>query len=106
MTTMISMQAQKRKAQPGEDQTRQQELCSAAAGCLSHMCQHSSARPAVQKAGGIIMLATLCDAAQQQPLEVVRNASAALASITVEAAVKVSLPANLLLILLNPYWSC
>lgn len=54
------------------------------------MCQHSSARPAVQKAGGIIMLARLCDEALQ-PLEVVRNASAALASITVEAAAKVRL---------------
>ena len=37
------------------------------------------------------MLARLCDPAQQQPQEVVQYASAALASITVEAAAKVPL---------------
>lgn len=83
------LQVQRQKAQPGEDLTGQHQVCSAAAACLSHMCQHTSARPAVQKAGGIIMLARLCDTAQQQPLEVVQYASAALASITVEAAAKV-----------------
>ena len=86
---MSVVQAQKQKAPPGDEQALQHQLCSAAAACLSHMCQHNSARPAVQKAGGIIMLARLCDAAQHQPLQVVRYASAALASITVEAAAKV-----------------
>ena len=80
------MQAQKQEI--GNERQREQ-LCSAAAACLSHMCQHSSARPAVQAAGGIILLASLCDEAQQQPLEVVRYASAALASITVESSAKV-----------------
>lgn len=72
---------------PGEDEWRQQ-LCTAAAACLSHLCQHTEARPAVQAAGAIPMLAKLCDL-DHWSLRVVRYASAALASIAVGPDVKV-----------------
>lgn len=72
---------------PGEDAWRQR-LCIAAAACLQHMCQHTDARPAIQAAGAIPVLAHLCDL-DQWSLEVVRYASAALASIAVGPGVKV-----------------
>lgn len=71
----------------GEDLWRQQ-LCTAAAACLQHMCQHTDARPAVQAAGAIPLLAQLCDL-DRWSMEVVRYASAALASIAVGPDVKV-----------------
>ena len=52
------------------------------------MCQHTIARPAVQAAGAIPLLALLCDL-HQWSLPVVRYASAALASIAVGPDVKV-----------------
>ena len=76
-------------AWPGQDSWRQQ-LCIAAAACLSHMCQQTAARPAVQAAGAIPLLAKLCDV-DQWPVEAVRYASAALASIAVSPDIKVGL---------------
>ena len=80
-------QAMQVRVWPGQDAWRQ-DLCTAAAACLQHMCQHTDARPAVQAAGAIPVLAHLCDL-DQWSLKVVRYASAALASIAVGPAVKV-----------------
>lgn len=80
-------QALQVQAGKGEDLWKQQ-LCTAAAACLQHMCQHTDARPAVQAAGAIPLLAQLCDL-DRWSVQVVRYASAALASIAVGPDVKV-----------------
>ncbi len=84
---VLWIQALQVRTWPGEDDWRQQ-LCTAAAACLSHICQHTEARPPVQAAGAIPVLAKLCDL-DQWHLGVVRFASAALASIAVGPDVKV-----------------
>ncbi|DBB02480.1 hypothetical protein WJX82_008721 [Trebouxia sp. C0006] len=85
LVTVVN-QALQVRTWPGQDEWRQQ-LCTAAAACLSHLCQHTDARPAVQAAGAIPMLAKLCDL-DRWSLDVVRYASAALASIAVGPDVK------------------
>ena len=84
----LVVQAVQVQVRKGSESGRQQ-LCSAAAACLQHMCQHTDARPAVQAAGAIPLLACLCDI-NQWSVDVVRYASAALASIAVGPDVKVS----------------
>ena len=84
---MLVAQAVQGQVWKGEESWRQQ-LCTAAAACLQHMCQHTDARPGVQAAGAIPLLACLCDM-NQWSVEVVRFASAALASIAVGPEVKV-----------------
>lgn len=84
---LLVAQAVQVQVRKGEDSWKQQ-VCTAAAACLQHMCQQTDARPAVQAAGAIPLLACLCDL-DQWSLEVVRYASAALASIAVGPDVKV-----------------
>ena len=52
------------------------------------MCQHTDARPELQAASGITLLARLCDV-EQLPIEALRYASAALSSVAVSPNFKV-----------------